>query len=217
MAEQKGIGSKLLGLFVEKDGGGAEEGAPVVAGEKSAAELVAELANQTAPGGEAAPPPKLKTDKLTAPSAAGEKVNFDQIFTEGGLDPLELDRVKKAEELLRDLPSDTPHATKKKIVEATLRTIGFEVVKIIQAANNQQRALDFYVKVNNDQTAKALSDAETQIKQFTEKIAALKAEIEKRTSQLSQRTAAAAARKAEVQLVLDFFGQPPPPPAAPKP
>jgi hypothetical protein len=225
MAEQKGIGSKLLGLFVEKEGDGSEE-TPEPTGEKSAADLVAELANQTAPGGprpkgmagaapmpDLAPPPNLKLDKITANT--GDKVDFDQIFRDGGLDPADLDRVKKAEELLKGLPEGTPHEVKKQIVEATLRAIGFEVVKIIQAASTQLRALDVFVKANTDLTAKAITDADTQIKQLNEKITALRSDIEKRSSQLAARTSAATARKGDVQKVLDFFGQPPPP--APKP
>lgn len=230
MAEQKGIGSKLLGLFVEKQGDGEDgeerEAPEAEAGEKSAADLVAELANQTnpagrkqAPGHETAaplpPPPNLKLDKMTAPSAVDAKVDFDQIFKEGGLDPAELDRVKKAEDLLKGLPEATPHDVKKQIVEASLRAFGFEVSKIIQAASTQLRALDVFVKANTDLTAKAITDADVQIKQLNDKIAGLRAEIEKRTAQLSQRTTAATARKGEVQRVLDFFGQPPA--AAPKP
>jgi hypothetical protein len=216
MAEQKGIGSKLLGLFVEKEGG-AEEAAEPVSGEKSAADLVAELANQTAPGGPRktpeAPVPNLKVDKMTA--STGDKVDFDQIFKEGGLDPAELDRVKKAEDLLKGLPEATPHEVKKQIVEASLRAFGFEVVKIIQAASTQQRALDVFVKANSELTAKAITDAEAQIKQLNEKIAGLRSDIEKRTAQLSARTTAATARKSEVQRVLDFFGQPTPPAVKP--
>src|SRR3954468_22089315 len=170
MAEQKGIGKKLLGLFVEKEGG--EEQAPEGTGEKSAAELVAELANQSAPGGPRAhaapeaPPPNLKMDRLTA--ASGEQVDFDQIFQDGGLDPAELDRVKKAEDLLKGLPEATPHEVKKQIVEASLKAFGFEVVKIIQAASTQLRALDVFVKANTDLTVKSITDAEAQIKQLNE-------------------------------------------------
>ena len=230
MAEQKGIGSKLLGLFVEKDGGGESPDTPEPTGEQSAADLVAELANQTAPGGpkpskgaahpaphEPAPlppPPNLKLDKMTAPST-GDKVDFDQIFKDGGLDPSDLDRVKKAEELLKGLPEGTPHEVKKQIVEATLKAIGFEVAKIVQAASTQLRALDVFVKANTDLTTKASADAEAQIRQFNEKIAALRSDIEKRNAQLTARTTAATRRKGEVQRVLDFFGQPPPA-AAPK-
>ena len=54
-----------------------------------------------------------------------------------------------------------------------LRTMGFEVAKIVQAANNQKRALDTYVKVNETATAKAITDSEAQIRALNEKIAEL--------------------------------------------
>src|SRR5687768_5555024 len=113
MAEPKGIGKKLLGLFVEDPDAKPEDEAPPLdeTGEKSAADLVAELANSTAPAGARAPAPppsNLKLDKMTAP-VAGAKINFDEIFTQGGLDPAGLERVNKAETLLKGLPEATPH------------------------------------------------------------------------------------------------------------
>ncbi len=220
MAEQKGLGSKILGIFVEN----AEkpEGADEVTsdgGEKSAADIVAELAGQAgaprAPGvgGKAqptvaAPPPSLKLDKLPTQGAVGD---FDAIFRDAGMDAAELDRVKKAEELLRGLPDATPQAIKKQIVEASLRAFGFEVEKIVAAAQNQKRALDAYVKVNETATAKAIQDATAQIQQLNEKIAGLRTDIEKRTANLGAVTQSAVARKADVQKVLDFFAVPPSP------
>ena len=214
MAEPKGIGKKLLGLFVEDpDAKSEEEATAPEEGEKSAADLVAELANATGPqgGGRAAPsqpPPNLKLDKMAAP-VAGAKINFDEIFTQGGLDPAGLERVNKAETLLKGLPEATPQDIKKQIVEASLRAFGIDVVTIIQATNTQLQALDTFVKINSEQTAKGIVAAEEQIKQHNEKIAALRADIDKRTGQLALTTNAATARKSEVQRVLDFFGAPP--------
>lgn len=240
MSDQKGLGSKLLGLFVETgderpgDEGGAAEGG----GEKTAAELVAELAGQSAPAGKrpaaapgkgAAPagkgmpasdelPPGPKVDKVptTPPPAAGAPMDFESVFKSAGMDAVELDRVKKAEDLLKSLPEETPLPVKKQIVEASLKAFGFEIAKIVQAAQNQKRALDTYVRVNESATAKAIQDAEAQIRALNEKIAALRGDIEKRTSGLTALNYSAQARKAEVQKVIDFFQGPqaPNPPAA---
>lgn len=193
MSEKKGVGSKILGIFVES-GDGAD--APPGDGGKSPAEVVAELAGQ-------APPPALKLDKLPASGAPGD---FDALFRDAGMDVAELDRVKKAEELLKSLPADAPQAMKKQIVEASLKAVGFEVRLIVAAAQNQKRALDAYVKVNESSTAKAIQDAEAQIKSLEGKIAGLRAEIEKRTLGLSASSSAAQLRKGEVQKVIDFFG-----------
>ncbi len=204
--DEKGLGSKLLGLVVQTE----DEPKSRPTGQKSAADLVAEIAGSAPPGG-AAPmradfaPPPLKLE--AAPSAAAP-TDFETIFREAGMDAAELDRVKKAEELLKSLPEATPNAVKKQIVEASLKAFGFEIEKIVLAAHNQKRALDAYVKVNENATAKAISDAEAQIKSLNEKIAALRAEIEKRTANLSSLTHAAHARKAQVQKVSDFFQAP---------
>ena len=210
MAEPKGIGKKILGVFFENPEGEAE--APAEEG-KSAADMVAELANATSVEGAspahekqaAAPPPNLKLDRMSAP-AGDAKINFDEIFTQGGLDPAGLERVTKAETLLKGLPDATPVDVKKQIVEASLKAFGIDVVTIIQATNTQLQALDLFVKVNSEQTAKAITAAEEQIKQHNDKIAALRGDIEKRTGQLAATTNAATARKSEVQRVLDFFG-----------
>lgn len=212
MAEQKGLGSKLLGIFVESDDSseptaGADSG-------KTPAEIVAELAGKSgatkAPAAPVEPPaPALKLDKLSA--AQGAPADFSAIFRDAGMDAAELDRVKKAEELLRSLPEATPIAVKKQIVEASLRAFGFEVEKIVAAAQNQKRALDTYVKVNETATAKAITEANAQIQSLNEKIAALRADIEKRTAGLSAIGSAAQARKTDVQKVIDFFQTPVPP------
>ena len=142
---------------------------------------------------------------MAAPPA-GTKINFDDIFTQGGLDPAQLERVTKAETLLKGLPDATPVEIKRQIVEASLRAFGIDPVTIIQATTVQLQALDMFVKINSEQTAKGITGAEEQIKQLNEKIAALRADIDKRTGQLAATTNAATARKSEVQRVLDFFG-----------
>lgn len=215
--EPKSIGSKILGIFVEKEGGEGEAAADD--SNKSPADLVAELAAQSGAVKPAtAAPPRgtpvaapLPNMKLDAAPAAGASTDFDAIFRGAGMDGAELDRVKKAEELLKSLPESTPTNIKKQIVEASLKAFGFEVDKIVAAAQNQKRAVDAYVKVNESSTAKAITDAEAQIKSYNEKIAALRADIEKRTANLGTLTNAATERKAQVQKVLDFFHAPTPP------
>ena len=212
MAE-KNIGSKILGLFVET--GGGAEAAPEIEGGKSAADLVAELAQSAGGKGQAAPdgaplPPAsapMKFDRVPA-APSGDKVNFEEIFSAAGMDPAELDRVKKAEELLRGLPPGTPDAVKRQIVEASLKAFGFDLAKIVQAAQNQIRAVDAYVRVNETATAKAVTDAQAEIQRLNEKIAAMRADIDKRNGALASLSAQAQVRKGEVQKVIDFFQAP---------
>jgi hypothetical protein len=229
MPEEKGIGSKILGLFVESEGQESPTAPPNPpsgpGASKSAADEIAELARQagtapTAAGKPGAPPaapapagPPLKLSPAAPAAAPGAALDFAAIFKDAGMDPAELDRVAKAEDLLQKLPASIGQAEKRTIVEASLKAFGFEIEKISAAAQNQKRALDAYVKVNETATAKAIADAEAQIKAFNEKIASLRAEIEKRTAQLSQIASQAQARKADVQKVVDFFQGPTPPPA----
>jgi transposase-like protein len=224
MPEEKGLGAKILGLFVERDGDETPaEGTDAVSpsGDKRAADLVAEIVGQAAtktkkgdlPATHAAPPPPARQ---TVPSPTGPvapaRVDFDAVFKSAGMDAAELDRVRKAEELLRSLPEGTPQDVKRQIVEASLEAFGFEIAKIVGAAQNQLKALETYVRLNEQQTAKAISETQAQIARLEEQIIGLRAEITRKTELLASVVAAADVRKGEVTRVLDFFG----PPAAPK-
>lgn len=225
MAEEKGLGKKLLGLFVESKEGTPEEGTPAVESadkEKTPAELVAELAGQSAPKkGPAAPmaPPSGPPARPNLPSPSGPvtpaQVDFDAVFKTTGLDASDLDRVRKAEELLKGLPESTPVEVKRQIVEASLKAFGFDVAKIVGAAQQQLKALDTWVRLNEQQTVKGINDAQAQIAQLEDKVISLKADINKRTEQLASLTAAAEGRKGQVHRVLEFFNAPAAPAAKP--
>lgn len=210
MPEEKGLGSKLLGLFVEREPGTPAEGSEAVESkEKSPADLVAELAGQSTPK-RVAPAPAPERSAL--PPASGPvtpaNVDFDAVFKQAGIDSGDLDRVRKAEELLKGLPEATPLDVKRQIVEASLKAFGFDVAKIIGAANTQLKALDTYARLQEQQTAKSITDAQAKIQQLEEQIIGLRADITKRTEALASTAAAAENRKAQVQQVLSFFNAP---------
>ncbi len=228
MPEEKGLGSKLLGLFVEKADATPDEGTAAVDkpdSEKTAAELVAELAGETMPKKGHAPPPP-PAGRVPTPAAPPRPnlpmptgpvtpavVDFDAVFKGAGLDVSDLDRVRKAEDLLKSLPEATPQDIKRQIVEASLKAFGFDVQKIVAAAQNQLKALETYRRVNETQTAKSITDAQAQIAQLEDKVISLRADITKKTEALASVGAAADSRKAQVHQVLDFFGAPAAPPA----
>ncbi len=215
MAEQKGLGSKILGIFVETHDEKAPEPSDA---EKTPEEIVAELAGTSPAGRRGAGPGQgvaaLDPQKLAA--TASGPADFEAIFREAGMDREELDRVRKAEELLRSLPEATPQPVRKQIVEASLKAFGFEVEKIVAGAQNQKRALDAYVKINETATAKAIQNAELEIRSLNDKISSLRSDIEKRTANLGSLSSAAQARKAQVQKVIDFFQASPGPASAPQ-
>jgi ABC-type transporter Mla subunit MlaD len=217
MPEDKGLGSKLLGLFVERDPGTPAEGSEAVEpGEKSPADLVAELAGQStpkrAPGAPAVAPPPAARPAMPSPSGpvTPANVDFDGVFKQAGIDSGDLDRVRKAEELLKSLPEATPVEVKRQIVEASLKAFGFDLAKIVNAANTQLKALDTYVRLNEQQTVKSITDAQAKIAQLEEQIIGLRADINKRTEALASTSAAAENRKAQVHQVLSFFNAPKP-------
>ncbi len=137
-------------------------------------------------------------------------VDFDGVFKQAGIDSGDLDRVRKAEELLKGLPEATPIEVKRQIVEASLKAFGFDLAKIVNAANTQLKALDTYVRLNEQQTAKSITDAQAKIAQLEEQIIGLRADITKRTETLASTAAAAENRKAQVHQVLSFFNAPKP-------
>ncbi len=229
MPEEKGLGSKLLGLFVEAKDDTPAEGTPAVGaddGEKSAADIVAELAGQAAPrkgaphvGPAPVPSAAVARPAMSVPAPTGPVtpavVDFDAVFKTSGLDASELDRVRKAEELLKGLPEATPVDIKRQIVEASLKAFGFDVTKIVGAAQTQLKALDTYVRLNEQATAKAITDATAQIAQLEDKVISLRADITKRTETLASLAAAADGRKGQVHRVLEFFNSPAAPAAKP--
>jgi hypothetical protein len=203
MPEDKSLGSKLLGLFVDTGNAAPEDEPPAEKeGEKSAAEVVAELAGQTMPQR-----PGPSGGQLPSPAGpvAPASVDFDAVFRNAGVDPTELDRVRKAEELLKSLPEATPKDVKRQIVEAALKAFGFEVPRIAQAASSQLKALDTWERLLEQQTAKAIAEAQGQIAQLEDKVISLRADITKRTEQRASMAAAADGRRAEVGKVLEFF------------
>jgi hypothetical protein len=213
MPEEKGLGSKLLGLFVEQKEQGEGTSAPAEDG-ASPADLIADLARQSDPRQAAAalPPRPAGPAPVRQPSPIASSgpvtpasVDFDAVFKGAGLDSGELDRVRKAEELLKSLPESTPQDIKRQIVEASLKAFGFDVQKIIVAAQNQVKAVETWTRINEQQTAKALTDAQAQIAQLEERVISLRADITKRADQLSATSAAADQRKAQVAKVLEFF------------
>ncbi len=219
MPDEKGLGSKLLGLFVEVgDKKPADDAEAAEQGEQSAADLVKQLAQQSQPGataasaapkerpaGAAAPAPSVSRPPPPSGAVTPAKVDFDQVFKTAGVDPQELDRVRKAEDLLKGLPEGTPDALKRQIVEASLKAFGVDLQKISQAATNQLKALDTFTRLKEAQTQKSIQDAQAQIAKLEDQVIGLKADIDKRNTELAQLQAAAEVRRAEVQRVLGFF------------
>ena len=222
MPDDKSLGKRILGLFVESaPAEGDPDTKPLDDETPSAADEIAALARQSAPASAAAAPPgpalssrapmgapatKLPAMEPVAPA----KVDFDAVFKNAGIDPQALDRVRKAEDLLKNLPDSASEEVKRQIVEASLKAFGFEISKIVEGVQTQTKALDAYVRVNEQQTAKAITDAQAQIAKLEDQVITLRADIDKRTNALAGLAAAADVRKRQVSKVFDFFHTPSP-------
>ncbi len=121
----KSFGKSVIGWFVVPDGGEKDS---------SADDLIAKYANDPPP-----PPVELKGP---LPQMVGGKVDFVQVYDAAGVDKEERERISKAQELLRSLPAETPVATKKQIVEASLKAFGVPTEKIIEGSVEEMHALE---------------------------------------------------------------------------
>ncbi|MBL8919771.1 MAG: hypothetical protein JNJ54_12965 [Myxococcaceae bacterium] len=231
MPDDKSLGKRLLGLFVESVPDAGDPSAQVSGdGTPTAADEIAALARQSEPGAapgpavapvaaaqRPAPPPGPARVSPAAGTVEPARIDFDAVFKNAGIDPHALDRVRKAEELLKTLPDSASDEVKRQIVEASLKAFGFEVAKIVEAVETQTKALDTYVRVNEQQTAKSITDAQAQIAKLEDQVITLKAEIDKRTTSLASLAAAADVRRRQVARVRDFFQTPPTGPAGAPP
>jgi hypothetical protein len=187
----KSWGKSVMGWFVVP-----EHGEP----EKSADDLIAKYANEPA-----GPPPVELKGPL--PQMVGGKVDFAQVYDAAGVDKDERDRITKAQELLRSLPAETPVATKKQIVEASLKAFGVATEKIIEAAVEEMQALEAFIRAGQAETQKLLGDSTMRISALEADIAKAKQLMEDAVKAQETRTGAANGEKLQVQQVLEFFGQ----------
>src|SRR6266850_5362213 len=152
--EQKGLGKKIKRLFLE-------EGEDASAAPASAAEEVAQIAQQSGPPPQAPP---------SAPPAGVEPahVDFANIFRAAGLTQEQLDEVDRTEKLLRTLPANLPLETQKQILEGTLKTFGIAPERIRQTIARQQRSMVAYAGVVKQDTEKRDAEARAHIERSEE-------------------------------------------------
>jgi hypothetical protein len=207
MSEKRGWGKAVIGWFVVQDEHGGTSDAsrePSVADhDLSADELIAKYATDDVPP--APPAPVVLQGPL--PSVVNGSVDFDQVYESAGVDTDERDRVTKARDLLQSLPAETPEATKKQIVEASLKAFGVATERIIEAAVAEMEALEAFIRTGQAQTQDTLGQSSRRIGELDAEIQRLRQAMEIAMQEQTQRTAAANAQKLEVQKVLEFFGQ----------
>jgi hypothetical protein len=109
--------------------------------------------------------------------------------------------------LLDSLPETTDTATKKQIVEASLKAFGVPIGKIIEAGVAEIEALEFYIRSGKADTEKLLKESTERIQQYEQEIRDLRQVMEQRVAEQNTVVAACNAKKLETQKILEFFGR----------
>lgn len=204
MNERKGWGSTVLGWFIERDQD--EEPAAPVGGTRPDGGT----ASDADPEGVAPTPPEAEAPVIferEPPRAAGGDVPFDAVFDAAGVDAEERERIGKTQQLLASLPSETPLAVRKQIVEASLTAFGVPIDNIIETGVAEIEALEAYIRKSAADTQALLEESNRRIAQLEEEAAKVRAGIDARIRQQQGVADACNARKLDVQKVLEFFGQ----------
>ncbi|HXT20930.1 MAG TPA: hypothetical protein VN923_09285, partial [Thermoanaerobaculia bacterium] len=141
------------------------------------------------------------------PPAPGGQVDFPAVYTAGGVEADQQERVEKAAALLRSLPGDTDPAVKKQIVEASLKAFGVPIDKIIEAGVEEIQALESYIQTGAADTQKLLAESQSRIAQFEGEIQRIKQVMDERVQEQSAVIRSCNEKKLDVQRVLEFFGQ----------
>ena len=129
MSEGQSWGLTVLGWFIVREATGSTSGVVTPSAPEGASG--ADSAAQAAPA-----PTFFQTEP---PAAPGGQVDFDGVFGAAGIGPEERDRVGKAAAMLASLPSESPVAVRKQIVEASLKAFGVPIEKIIEAGVQRSR------------------------------------------------------------------------------
>ncbi|MEZ5429552.1 MAG: hypothetical protein R2747_25125 [Pyrinomonadaceae bacterium] len=223
MSESKNWGKTVMGWFIVSD----EDGETVSSGggsvDATADELIAKYASSTplsadAGDGGAIDPAgavsaSAQTDNFvpseykTPPPVENGQVDFEAVFEAGGVDAEERERVAKAKSLLDSLPETTDTATKKQIVEASLKAFGVPIERIIEAGVAEIEALEFYIRSGKNDTEKLLKESTERIQQYEQEIQNLRKVMEDRVAEQNTVVAACNRKKLETQKILEFFGQ----------
>jgi hypothetical protein len=197
MTDKKSWGSTVLGWFVVKEGEAQPDLPP--SGE---AEAPSEASPEAAPA-PAAPP----VFEGGAPPSPGGNVDFPAVFEAAGIAAEERELFAKAAGLLSTLPQGTDPATRKAIVEASLKAFGIPIDQIIETGAHSIQTLEGYIEAQAAKTRVVAEESQQLIADYEAKIRDVRALLERRIAEQAAVQASCNGKKLEVQQVLEFFGQ----------
>jgi len=198
MTDKRSWGSTVLGWFVVDEGEAApKEPSP---GEAPAPSETAETSAPASPGS----PPLFEGE---APPAPGGNVDFDGVFGAAGIASDERDLFDKAAGLLTNLPEGADPATRKAIVEASLKAFGIPIDQIIETGAHSIQTLEAYMQEQAARTRSVAEESQRLIADYEAKIRDVRALLERRIAEQGAVQASCNGKKLEIQKVLEFFGQ----------
>jgi hypothetical protein len=203
MSESKGWGKTVLGWFVVQDQAGEAQSG--------------DFGSPTVDAGAVEPPEVAHADSALAdmpqvfrkevPAATGGVVDFDAVFDAAGIEAADRERIAKSVELLKSLPEGTDPNVKRQIVGASLKAFGVEIDKIIETGVEQIQALEAYIRNGAAETSKMSEESETLVRDYEQKIAEIRALIQRKVEEQQGVIRSCNDKKLEVQQILEFFGQ----------
>ncbi len=148
------------------------------------------------------PPPKFKLATRTPTT-----IDFPAVLKRAGVDVDQQQRVKKAQDLLRSLPEDSPAQLKRQIVEAAFTAFDVPTQKIIDAATAEVEALEAFVRAGGVAVQQIIDEGTARIAELEAEIAEIRASMATEVADQSVRDKATEAQINGVKPILAFFAQ----------
>ncbi len=199
----KGIGEKLLGLFIEEEKDPSE--APRTE-EPAEREEVQEAPKKTTP-----PPVRAKAPStpvatpVVSPGSHHDDASFAMVYRRAGLPDSDRDRLAKVIGLVESLPSEATPEVKRAIVGASLSAFGVPIDGVVGTGNAAVAALDAYVIEGQRRTQEVLEDAESRIAKLTAEIQEVRRLMTMQVESQQELARATATERARVRVAIDFF------------
>jgi hypothetical protein len=151
---------------------------------------------------------KIPEEKVAAAMAPGGTVNFANVYSNAGLTPSTFG-AEQALEVMASLPAELPLAVKRTTVQATLtamgKAMGVNTESVVADASRKLAALSAYEDMLSHQTQNYVAKLAIEIQTHEERIAALKADIDKTNQLLTSAITACDKEGERLDDVLEFF------------
>jgi hypothetical protein len=155
----------------------------------------------------APPPPPPGPPPFKLASRYSTTIDFPAVLSRAGVDSEQQQRVKKAQDLLRSLPEDSPAALKRRIVEAAFNAFDVPTQKIIGAATTEVAALEAFFQEGGAKAQKVVDDGTARIAELDAEIAQIKESMAAAIADQAIRDAATRQQIADVKPIIGFFAQ----------